>query len=116
MDFEHKAFKSNLKEEIESVRRASFRGYDTILKGISDGMDELKREKRGAYFPIVTRDISHWAQTYRGYRDEDSFYELIAELQMRIADYIDHEDNLKNKDDFLNGMYKIIDETFPQKA
>jgi len=115
MNFGDQAPQFNVKERIENERRASFKGYDVQLKRISPRMEEISPENRGAYFPALMREISVWAKAYRGYIDEDSFYELIVDIQDKFANFIDQEDCLISREYFINGMYEIIDETFPQK-
>ena len=101
-----------LKEQIESERRASFKGYDTLFKNLS--LEQLKAFNTAMIGPTL-KSVTEWAQTYRGYEDEDSFYVTITLLSGRLIDYVENE-KTDEKNIFVEGIYKIIDDTFPNKA
>ncbi len=99
---------------MERERRASFKGYDVFIKKLSpEGMAELKN---GGVISEICRNVNIWAQAYRGYKDEDSTYELITKLSEKIVDYAQSSKvNLEaDKEAFVDGIYAVIDETFPE--
>lgn len=113
MEFKPQQPQPSLKETVETKRTASYEGYDSLLKNLPLGMlAEIKTG--GVYISNICREVNIWAQTYRGYKDEDKTYELVTKLAGKIVAYAESKTlSETNRDKFIEEIYKIIDQTFP---
>lgn len=96
---------AELRKEIEQERRESFAGFDSYTGTISPA---------DLHDPVVVgqicKNVSDWALTYRGYKDEDSFYERVDQLSGKLEEYAKDAEDEEN---FVSDVTRIIDETFP---
>lgn len=98
------------------VLRDSFRIFTRTFGQLNEGSSPEDTELHKQLGAEFVSQASNWALD-RGYEADDTFYEQLPAFSETVASYFESNTELMKTNDveFLDGLYKIAEEYFPQK-